>query len=232
MKILIVGFGRSGTTMTFRTIRSNPLVKGSFLESCLLAFYNKEKLYQKHPCFNSSVVEKIIYGGDKLRKRAFGTLDISIFDYCKMWLDYFEDEARIVQLIRHPLDTLSSLIIKSGRRKKVRKNLKEITINDIPLDFRERLISSYFKVVPKYPKLISTLPNTQTFKYEGLVLDGFKELFDFCGLPANFGETMRRDRAFNYRRSGFNVDSPIRETVQEFNKLVRKRKYTVPRGSK
>jgi hypothetical protein len=224
MKILIIGFGRSGTTLTYRTFRRHKQVQKAFLESCYVALYSKEKLMKKFPVFNEGFIcaEKINYSGDRISKPKF-VLEMTPHEYCQRWIQYFGDEARIVQVIRHPLDTLTSLIIKRGRKMKARKNLKEIEIEDIPLKIRDNLENDYFNAIPKYPQLIASLQQTITFKYEDLLLNTqptLNKIFKFCGLDVGSCENLRKDRAFNYKKSKFQVDRPIENIINVFNSIA------------
>ena len=229
MKILVVGFGRSGTTLTYRTFVKHPEIKRGFLETCLLAFNDKKNLYKNYPVFNNQnkgVVEKVIYSGDRIAKKGF-VLNITIYDYCNMWLDYFGKEARIVQIIRHPLDTISSLIIKRGRRRKIRPDLKDITVTDIPLKERNELAERYLYAVSKYPKMIASLKNTKTFKYEDMILkpETIQNMFSFCNLGPGNHESLRKDRAFNYKRTDFKVEQSIGKVIKIFNEISDGVKY-------
>jgi hypothetical protein len=226
MKILIVGFGRSGTTLTYRIYGRHPQVKKALLEACTLAFYkNKKQLLRKKPFFKGTCCEKVIYGSDKLRKSAFGTIDMSIVDYCERWLDWFGNEARIIHLVRHPLDTLFSLMAKKARRMKLTTGFE---IEKLPDDIRERLIEGYLNVVPKYPNLIYQLPQTLTVKYEDIIMDRntIKRMYEFCNLyPYNFSERLRTRRVFGYQKSGFNIDQSVKHIVRSFNKMCEGVKY-------
>ena len=105
MKILVVGFPRSGTTLTYRIFKTHPQVEKMVFEKRLLL--NRHLMKSFTPGKNCG--EKVIY-----EKRVIGKIGIStynIVDYCKDWNKLFKDEARIVQIIRHPLHSLNSLAI-------------------------------------------------------------------------------------------------------------------------
>lgn len=231
MNVLIVGFGRSGTTLTYRIFRHNPRIRGSFLETCLLYFFRGDKLYRNYPSFKIGACEKVIYGGDYLRKRKFGTLDISIVDYCNMWLDRFGDDCRIIHIIRYPLDSIYSLIAKKGRKLGLYKGFK---IHLVPSNLQEDIIKGYLNVVPKYAKQIAGLPKTLTVKYEDIILEKgtIGNMYKFCNLPrVSFPEELRTTRVFGYKRTGFNIDDSVNHIVDTFNEICPKGvRYEYPSG--
>ena len=112
MKILVIGFPRSGTTMMQRIIRQHPDVKKVFFETNLMKLIGTEKenlLNKKFPQ-GKNIGEKVIYEKEVMGK---ATNDAPTpVDYCKMWNKGFKNEARIIQIIRHPYDVWNSLLIK------------------------------------------------------------------------------------------------------------------------
>lgn len=222
-KILIVGIGRSGTTLTYRIFMRHPQVKGALLEQCILYFVKDMKqLTKKYPSFNKCCCEKINYTSDQLTKPSFGKIDFSIYDYCKLWLKWFKKDARIIQVIRYPLDTMYSAIAKRGRLTKVSKGFD--WEGKVPDNVVKTMIDNHFKISPKYPKLISELPQTKTFKFEDIVLNRntIQDMYKFCGLEeCVYQEILRTNKAFSYKRTGFDAGRPVDDIVKIFNKICR-----------
>ena len=223
MKILIVGLGRSGTTLTYRILNNNPEVKKSFLEHCILQFHDSAKsLKKKEPCFNGTCCEKINYTTDKLVRNVHphhGEVDISIDKYCEKWLDWFGSEARIIHIIRHPLDGIFSFIAKRGRKMKLYKGHQ---IDMVPEHIQQKMIKQYLRVCPSYPEKIAALPNTFTINYENLIMkpNMIKRAYTFCGLPnVPFTEGLRTARVFGHSESGFQIDQPIDHILKIYNRI-------------
>ena len=218
VKILVVGFPRSGTTLTYRVCKKHPQMSGMFNERHILRgkslpgfqFINKKQIYNRHLKFNLNHGEKIIYEKGVLGKRHLSK--VTVVDYCRQWNKTFGKESKIIQVVRHPFDSWNSII-----RFKYRTRRKE---DQIP-----RMFEEYLKYIPKYTEAISKLDRCLTIKYENLVLN-FKEvvaiIHEHCGLdPFNYSEVPRTGRAFNYRRNGFKLEADPRlsEVIDVFNKF-------------
>lgn len=222
MKILIVGIGRSGTTFTYRAFRSHPQIKKAFLEHCILCLHkDRASLERKEPCFKGTCCEKINYTTDKIFRNASpkrGFCDVSIDEYCQMWIDWFGKEARIIQIIRHPLDGIFSLIAKKGRKLKLFRGHK---IEMVPQELQETLIERYLNAC-RYPEKIASLPQTMTVNYENLIRnkETLQNIYKFCNLkPFSFNEYRRNARVFGYKRSGFQIEQPIDHILKVYNKI-------------
>lgn len=238
MKILVVGIGRSGTTLTYRLKQANPKVKNvPMLETCVLYRHQtNSKLIKNRPYFKAnnpvSCCEKINYTKRILEKPRLGSLDISIVDYCEMWLDRFKDEARIVHIIRYPLDTIMSMFAKRGRALKTFTGLPDVDkVMSVPEAVRERVLDNYFSVAPEYPAKISKLPQTITFKYEDLITNAktIPRVFAFCNLPTKIPSSikLRKTRVFGYKTNGFKIDRSIGHVIKVFNKICDGTKYKI-----
>lgn len=211
MKILVVGYPRSGTTLLRRIFQRHPNVSTMLHERYILDGRSREDL-QQLPFFNSEHWgEKDIY----TQKNCYNIhtkrlLNITILDYCNLWIKTFGlDQSKIIHIVRHPFDVLDSLIKKAARRYKRNLTKRE----------KYNIISLYMSVVPNYTKAISDLPNCMTIKYEKLVLDKgkvTKNLFRFCGLPeTNDPERAKIERVLAYKRKKFNFD--VEDTIKIMN---------------
>jgi len=174
MKIFITGFQRSGTTLLRRIIHFHPDVRAILHERNILkrGFNNikfnidKENWGEKLPWFSSK------------RK---------ILEYCKEWNKRFKNDAKIIQIVRHPKDVMNS-------------NLKK---------FRKPYRTTFNIMNSSFPKIIigiDELSNCLSIKYENLVMDPdntFLKMFDFIGLDSspNIIKDLRYSKT-NYRLNG------------------------------
>lgn len=220
VKILVVGFPRSGTTLTHRICKRHPQVAGMFNEEHILRsrssrrfqFVTADYLYKKYPRFKLNYGEKMIYEKDIVGKKKFS--NITIVDYCKQWNKLFKKDARIVQIVRHPFDSWNSILKK--------KYIKRGEQSEIP-----RMLELYITYVPKYTEEIASLKNCLTIKYENLISNSeevIRMIYNHCGLDSshNFLERMRVSRVFNYRKRGFGlkrVDPRLAKVIETFNKF-------------
>jgi hypothetical protein len=209
MKILIVGFPRSGTSLTNRIFNRHPQVSKMLFEKWLLKNVKNEKAVpQKHKKMINNCGEKVIWGKRTTGKNTSQT----IVDYCHLWNDFFSDETRIVQLIRHPYDTLNSLVISKKR---------------LPRGPAfERNYSEYLQFAPIYVKQISEIPNCLTIKYELLVSDlnnTTKVMYNHCKIDPTHKhpEKMKKGRIFNYKKKDFlfKYDDRLKHVIEVFNTI-------------
>jgi hypothetical protein len=198
-RILVVGFPRSGTSLTLRILQNNPLVRKLFFERFIL-FNQKEKrfysglefsrLYSK--VVNDTFAEKIIWER-KYQGKAYVAANISCIDYCNRWNQLFGEEARILNIVRHPVDSWNSLV-------KLRK--KQGRMDKLNLEFQlySECAVELFTEIPK-------IKNCMSFKYEDLICnsnDMIKRIYEFCNIdvPIQFNEQMRTKRIFNHEWFG------------------------------
>ena len=165
MKILIIGFQRSGTTLLRRIISAHPEVKKMFHEIFLMKkFAQKRSLYlfvKKHGINpdKDNWGEKTPYY-PSMR-------GISVAKYISQWEDFFEDDARILHIVRHPVDVALSVNKMYGGNK---------------IDIA---IRTYKKIVPKIISRFDDSSLVYSFKYEDLLTNSKKilpKIFSFCGL--------------------------------------------------
>jgi len=208
-KILITGFKHSGTTMLMGLLRNHPQVGWIEMEESYIEFDKPKEwvimmaMKRVHRLKEKAWGEKIPWGNrieDKNAKRAIG--------FSKKWLKYFGKQARILHIMRHPIDTALS------GRPDGNPNQEEM----------KRILNS----VPEYIDFINNHPRCATVVYEDLLMDPkehLKNIFDFCGLkttekilnrvantPLKFGK-INPDRAFAFKKKG--IESKI-----DYDKMI------------
>jgi len=215
VKILITGFKHSGTTMLMQLLRNHPQVGWIEMEEAYIE-YNKPKEW---------VLQMASKRGFNLKEKAWGekipwgnrSVDVDAgraIAFTKRWIKFFTKQARVLHILRHPIDVASS-----GRPdgKPNYKTLKQI-----------------FKSVPQYIEFINGRDNCATIVYEDLVINPTKHLhniFNFCGLMSSekilnrvknshlkFGR-INADRAYAYKKT---IDSPTVE-YEKFLERLEKR---------
>lgn len=216
MNILIVGFQRSGTTLLRRLLELHPEVKRMLHEVFLLKRYdNKHSLltYIKNLGIDTNKDnwgEKVPYF-PSARK-------VPILRYCEKWNEYFQQQSKILHIVRHPFDVALSN----------EKKFKHITSVDTP-------IKIYKSIVPVVLEKTSHMLQMFTFKYEDLLLDSEKILFEVykhCGLTPNidFKSLMERienkkyqkfdkERAFAYKKQKLVSSYDLKDTMEKLNKI-------------
>jgi hypothetical protein len=211
MKILIVGFPRSGTTLSYRIFENHPdIEKMLFEKQSLKRVKTKEELLKKYPMYKKkNVGEKTIW-----EKRVMGKILIEekfdIVDYVKRWNYFFGEEARVVQIIRHPFDSLNSLVLSKKRFPRGPK---------FDLVYKE-----YLDYASKFVTEIMNISNCFTIKYENLIKNPdyiIKLMYDHCGIDSSYKhkEKMKKGRIFNYKEKDFlfNYDSRLENIIDTFN---------------
>jgi len=223
MKIFLTGFQRSGTTLLRDVMMKHPDVKHIFHEQGILRL-SKSKLYSETHLLDSHLLtekengrlrkhyqlkidfslekdtwgEKIPYYNMHIRKN---DSNFSLFDYCDRWNDYFDENSRIIHIIRHPIDVaLSTQTI--GYAKSILPPLRTY-IQNVPA------VLKHFRL---------NLDNVFTIKYEDLITNpntSLKSLYDFCGLNSSstlvnhillkedfyWFSKINQSRAFNYKNN-------------------------------
>lgn len=200
-KILITGYRHSGTTMLMQLLRSHPQVGWIEFEESYIEFDKPREWVlmmarKKVPDLKKYAWgEKIPWGNRKSDKDAKRAIEFS-----RKWLKYFKGEARVLHILRHPIDT-----ILSGRGSSIQVPKKEFN----------HLVNT----LEKYIDFVNYSKRTQTIVYENLVLEPKKylsEIFNFLGLNNNkkivdkvansdlkFGK-INSDRAYAYRKKDVN----------------------------
>lgn len=202
-KILITGFKHSGTTMLLSLLRNHPQVGWIEFEEGYIE-YDKPKKWVLQMASKRVPNLKEKAWGDKI---PWGNRPSDInarraIAFTHKWLKFFGKEARVLHIMRHPIDTASS-----GRPdgNPGKETLKQI-----------------MNSVPKYINYINNNLYCATIVYEDLLLEPVEHLRNichFCGLyptekainrminsNMKFGG-INADRAFAFEKKG--VESTV-----------------------
>lgn len=214
MKILLIGFQRSGTTLTRRLIELHPDIRRMFHEIFLLKRYQSKKLVEKY--FSTT--------GISMNKQNWGekvpyypsARKYPIIKYCQKWKEYFGKTGRIVHIVRHPYDVSFSVVAKY-------KNIKKI----------EQPIKLYRGIIPTAIREIEDLGITKTVKYEDLLLypkETMTSVYEFCGVNPNFDfqkammkienkkyQTIDESRVFAYKNKKIENVFELEDTIDFLN---------------
>jgi hypothetical protein len=202
-KILITGFRHSGTTLLLQLLRSHPQVGWIEFEEGYIEFDKPREwiigMAQKRVSNFKKYAwgEKIPWGirpDDKYAERAI--------KFSKRWLRFFGKKARIIQMLRHPIDAASS-----GRDD-----------GNPGHDALEFMTTS----LPKYIDFINLDKRCATLVYENLVLEPavyLPKVFKFLGLDSKseiveniiLNEELKfkrinPDRAYSYKGDGMDEE--------------------------
>lgn len=102
MKILVVGFQRSGTTLLRNVMENHPDVQKMFHEKFLLKYKNGQIKNMLAGLGNPEGTwgEKVPYYTRRIRRG----VGMHVEEYCRRWFKMFKAEARVLHIVRHPLD--------------------------------------------------------------------------------------------------------------------------------
>lgn len=204
MKILVVGYQRSGTTLLRRLIQLHPHVVNMIHEKKLLRYGKTKTAVVKQAARYSKACKVDNNWGEKVPFYGKG----SILSYCKKWINIFGEEARIVHIVRHPVDVAISNV-------KMKKS---------PARSVDKAVKLYRRVMPNILKEIEETPllkkKTIVISFETLVTDPKKtmaKIFKFCNLKNDkeiieriasakkdslrYFDGINSDRAFSYKKS-------------------------------
>lgn len=201
MKVLIMSFPRSGTSLLHRILKRHHDMTSMYYESLLLWRHRDKNVKTLFPGFadGDNSGEKIIYEHKYIGHKK----EYTYLDYCDMWFDKFGDEAKIIQIVRHPYDQWNSVV----RRKYIARK----TVHTIPTS-----LNRYFTCVPQFTEQIMKYPNSLSIKYEDLTRnpkDCMTRLYKHCGLDpdrSRFKETITDRKSFFYKTYGHVIDKDKR----------------------
>jgi hypothetical protein len=200
-KILITGFRHSGTTMTRLLIQAHPNVEHIFDEESFIEFDRPKewmlKIVQnriKDPN-NMSWGEKIPWGNRVMDKDAERAIQFS-----KKWMKFFGSKARVVHVVRHPIDAAISGPGDGSMGVEHKKSLKNI-LNSVP-KFIEFCNSDKRCVSVIYEDILTNTESTLAKLFCFLSLPFDKKIYKkIITTQLKFGG-INASRAYAYRRKG------------------------------
>lgn len=170
IKVLITGFKHSGTTMLMNLVNTHPQVGWIENEKSYIEF-DKSREWLLSMASNSVPNLKKYVWGEKL---PWGTRDNDLkaqraIGFSKRWLKYFGKNARIIHIIRHPLDASLSVF--------------PLKFNNT--DINRQMLDFYLSSVPKYIKFINSDERCSSVIYEDILKEPKNKLaniFQFLNL--------------------------------------------------
>ena len=215
VKIFITGFRHSGTTMLMQLLNAHPQVGFIENEMSYIEYDKPKEWVMSLASHRVSDFKKYAWG----EKIPWGTRDedIGAIRPVKMiikWLKIFKKDARVIHILRHPIDVALS----GGRSYPGEKDWRFITTT-----------------VPIVIDFINTQKRCATVVYEDLVTNPkvhLSQIFDFLNLntnekiinkiintPLKFGK-INADRAYAFKNKQINIDFDYDEwTGKVKNKL-------------
>ena len=200
VKIFVTGFRHSGTTLLMSLLRAHPQVGWIEFEEGFIEFDKPKSWVVMHASRKVENLKKQAWG----EKLPWGTRDEDInakrpIKNIIRWLKMFKGKARVLHILRHPIDVALS----GGRARIGKKDWKFITTT-----------------VPKVIDFTNDHPRCATIVYEDLLLNPephLENIFNFLGLKSDkkiiesvmntqlkFGR-INPDRAFAHKNKKINV---------------------------
>ena len=216
VKILVTGYEHSGTTMLMQLLRSHPQIAWIENEEGLIEFDKPKEwvlMMAKKRVENLKEFawgEKIPWSDRPTDKNAERVIEFS-----KKWLKHFKNEARILHILRHPLD-----VFYSGRS-------YEMT--------NDKALNHIIKTTLKYIDFLNASKRNRTIVYENLVTDpitNLKKIFDFLNLLSDektiqkvinsdlkFGK-INSNRAFAFKNKNIKSNIDYDEIIGKVKNLL------------
>lgn len=215
-KILITGYKHSGTTMLMQLVKAHPQVGWIEFEEGYIEFDKPKDWVLTMASKKVNDMSQYAWG----EKLPWGTRDNDInakraISFTKKWLKFFGGKARVLHIIRHPLDSASSGFVSNLSKEALKFSLSSL---------------------PKYIDFINQDKRCATIMYEELVTEPKKKLkaiFDFLNLKSDkatikkvvntelkFGK-INAERAYVHKvDSSHNVQVDYDEIIERIKKIL------------
>jgi hypothetical protein len=215
IKVLIIGFRHSGTTMLMQLLRAHPQVGWIEFEESYIEFDKPKEWVLMMAKKKVADLKKYAWG----EKIPWALRDNDIegkraIQFSKKWLKFFKKDGRVLHILRHPIDVALSGQPGNNVGKKEMKYMK----SSIPkvIDFinsNGRCATIVYEDLVTHPEI--HLPNIFRF----LKLNDNKKIVNkIINTPLKFGK-INADRAFAYK----NKEPDMRFDYNDFLDLLERR---------
>lgn len=214
VKIFVTGFRHSGTTLLMQLLRAHPQIGWIEFEESYIEFGKSRDWVLMHASRQVSDMKKYAWG----EKIPWGTRDTDVGGkraiwMINRWLKLFKGQARVLHILRHPIDVALS---GRGASNEVGENAWKFVTT----------------TVPKVIDFMNTKPRCATILYEDLVTNPeiyLHNIFEFLGLRSD-NKTIQKiinnpeklkfrkinsDRAFSYKKRNVDVNVDF-----DYDKLI------------
>ena len=222
MKILVIGFNRSGTTLLRRLITMHPEVNKILHEEFILITYKERNAIERYLVARKINMSEDNWGDKTPYYPNIKMMPVEI--YCKKWIDLFgKKDSKIINVYRHPYDVAFS----------INNKYRSQTFGNG--------ISLYQKAIPRILKATINMPQVMSFKYEQLVSNPdeiLPKIYKFCGLSQiDFRNKMKlwenskyqsfdKSRVFAYKNKKIpKIKKPLDNIITELNKNLEGPEY-------
>jgi len=218
VKVLITGFKHSGTTMLMNLLNAHPQVCKIEFEEGYIEFKDRPTAWYLKFAKKSCPDLKHFVWGEKL---PWGTRENDLnaeraIDFSIRWLKVFGKDARILHIVRHPMDAALSLFP------------LPIETNKIP---GEETLRYYQSSVPKYIDFLNGCDQCASIIYEEIMErphEIFMNIFDFLNINSDKKTVkkvlnavkLRTERAYAFLDKGLTCNIKYDRIWERINKKL------------